>query len=156
MNKKITITICSSAAFYRQAVAVQAELEKLGFAAVIPANAEEMKRSGDYEVSHYKTWFNDANDYHKKAAFMRGHFDKIEKGNAILVLNYEKHGTPNYVGGNVLMEMSLAFYLHQPIFLLNEIPQESTFLEEIIGLSPIVLHGKVAALPTEYEKLAIP
>lgn len=148
-----TITICSSANFYRQAVDIQAQLEKEGFAAIIPVTAEKMKQSGDFDVSHYKTWFADAGDYHKKAALMRGHFEEIEKGDAILVLNYEKHGVQNYIGGNVLMEMALAFYLRKPIFILNEVPDESSFLEEIIGMGPVVLHGKVDSLPQEYAAL---
>lgn len=150
---KPIITICSSANFYKQAVDIQTQLEKTGYKVIIPATAEKMKQSGDYDVSHYKTWFADANDYHKKAALMRGHFDEVEKGDAILVLNYEKHGVPNYIGGNVLMEMALAFYLHKPIFIINEIPEQSAFLEEIIGLQPTVLHGKAENLPAEYEKL---
>ena len=148
-----TITICSSANFYRQVVDIQAQLEKEGFTVLIPVTAERMKQSGDFDVSHYKTWFADANDYHKKAALMRGHFEEIEKGDAILVLNYEKHGVQNYIGGNVLMEMALAFYLYKPIFILNDIPEDSPFLEEIAGMGPVVLHGEVDALPQKYADL---
>jgi hypothetical protein len=150
---KGTITICSSLNFYRQAVDCQAALEKLGYKVVIPATAERMKRTGDYEVTHYKTWFSNSDDYHKKTALMKGHLAEVSKGDLILVLNYEKHGAPNYIGGNVLMEMALAFYLGKPIFILNEIPEESAFLEEIIGLNPVVLHGSLYKLPKEHEKL---
>jgi hypothetical protein len=148
-----TITICSSAAFYRQAVDLQTELQKQNFTVVVPLTAEKMKASGDFDVSHYKTWFANANDYHKKATLMRTHFEKIEEGDAILVLNYEKHGAANYIGGNVLMEMALAFYLKQPIFILNEIPEDSAFEEEIRGFEPIVLHGKLENFAAEYAAL---
>ncbi|HVC36372.1 MAG TPA: hypothetical protein VNE40_02930 [Candidatus Dormibacteraeota bacterium] len=146
------ITICSSANFYRQAVDIQTQLEKLSYKTIIPATAERMKKSDDFDVSHYKTWFGDKNDYHQKTALMERHFAEIEKGEAILVLNYEKHGVANYIGGNVLMEMAIAFYLKKPIFILNEIPEESSFLEELIGLNPIILHGKVNRLPAEYSQ----
>lgn len=142
----MTITICSSANFYRQAVEIEARLEALGYKVIIPATARKMKASGDFDVSHYKTWFGDANDYHKKTALMQGHFEEVAKGDAILVLNYEKHGVPNYIGGNVLMEMALAFWLKKPIYVLNEIPEESAFLEEIIGLGSVPLHGNIEAL----------
>lgn len=141
-----TITICSSANFYKQAAQIQAELQALGYTAIIPSTAEKMKQSGDYEVSHYKTWFGDASDYRKKTALMRGHFDEVAKADLVLVLNYEKHGVRNYIGGNVLMEMTLAFYLHKPLYILNDIPSESPFLEEIIGLEPIVLHGDLGKI----------
>ncbi len=150
--KKTIITICSSANFYKQAVEVEEYLEKQGFNVLLPATAQKMKAADDYEVSHYKTWFGDTNDYHKKTALMRGHFEKVAKGDACLVLNYQKHGKSNYIGGNVLMEMALAFYLGKPIYLLNEIPEESAFLEEIIGMQPILLHGKVEELPNLLEK----
>lgn len=140
------ITICSSASFYRQAVAVQAELTALGYKVIIPATAEKMKQSGDFDVAHYKTWFGDANDYHKKTALMRGHFEEVAKADAILVLNEEKHGVENYIGGNVLMEMAVAFYLNLPIFISNDIPGESNFLEEIIGLGSVPLHGDLRQL----------
>jgi hypothetical protein len=138
-----TVTICSSADFYRQAVDIQAQLEAQGYTVIVPATAIKMKASGDYDVSHYKTWFTDAADYHKKAELMRGHFDKVAVGDSILVLNYQKHGVDNYIGGNVLMEMALAFHLRKPIYIMNEIPAESAFLEEIIGMQPIVLHGSL-------------
>jgi len=148
-----SIAICSSANFYEQAIATRAQLEEQGLKAIVPITAKRMEQTGDFEVSHYKTWFDDAHDYHKKTALMRGHFAEIEKSDAILVLNYEKHGVTNYIGGNVLMEMAIAFYLKKPIFILNEQPSESTFLEEIIGLAPIFLHGNVATLSYEYKKL---
>ena len=148
-----TIAICSSANFYRQVVDVQAQLENLGYKVIIPATAERMKKSGDYDVSHVKAWFNNDNDYQKKAALIRGHFTEIEAADSILVLNNEKHGIQNYIGGNVLMEMAIAFYLNKHIFILNDVPEESAFLEEIKGMEPVVLHGKVNKFPTEYKKL---
>ena len=153
MSKPI-ITICSSAAFFKQAVDVQDQLEKFGFEVIVPATATRMKESGDFDVSHHKTWFADANDYHKKAQLMRAHFEEVEKGDAILVLNYEKHGVKNYIGGNVLMEMAIAFWLKKPIFIMNEMPEESAFEEEIRGMEPILLHGDAKALPKLYEEIA--
>lgn len=140
MSKPI-ITICSSANFYRQAVEIQDRLTRQGLEVIVPHVATKMKETGDYEVSHYKTWFADANDYHKKAEYMRAHFDKVALADAILVVNFEKRGIQNYIGANVLMEMALAFYLKKKIFILNELPEKSAFEEEILGMQPIVLHG---------------
>lgn len=143
---KPIITICSSANFYRQVVDLQQQLIDQGYEVIIPLNARVMAQSGDFDVSHYKTWFDDAKDYDKKAALMRGHFDEVAKSDAILVVNNEKHGVANYIGGNVLMEMSLAFYLKKPIYIMNDIPEESAFLEEILGMQPIVLGGDLTKL----------
>ncbi len=83
------MTICSSANFYKQAVEVQAELEKAGLKVTLPVTAEIMKQNGDYGVSRYKPWFKNG-DYSKKTELTRGHFKKVAEGDAILVLNYEK------------------------------------------------------------------
>lgn len=148
------ITICSSANFYKQVVDIEGTLKAMGFDVIIPYTAGIMKESGDFDVSHYKTWFGDKNDYHKKTDLMLKHFDKIAKGDAILVVNNEKHGKANYIGGNVLMEMAIALYLKKPIFLLNAVPEESPFMEEILGMFPVELHGDVKMLPEEYKKLS--
>jgi hypothetical protein len=107
-----------------------------------------MKKSGDYDVDRLKSWFGNDKDYHKKVSLMRGHFAEIEVADSILVLNYQKNEIPNYIGGNVLMEMAIAFYLNKAIFILNDVPEESTFLEEIKGIEPIVLHGKLENIST--------
>lgn len=139
----MTIAICSSANFYRQVVDIQAELKNLGFDVLIPRTAEQMKQTGDFDVHSHRTWLTNAADYHKKTALMKEHFPKIEQSDAVLVVNHKKNGTTNYIGGNVLMEMAVAFYLNKLIFLLNDIPQKSPFLEEVIGMNPIMLHGKI-------------
>lgn len=150
-NNKPIITICSSAAFYKQAIEIQNQLNKLDCEVIVPIMATRMKESGDFDVSHYKTWFADPGDYYKKAELMRGHFEEVEKGDAILVLNYEKHGVDNYIGANVLMEMALAFWLNKPIFIINELPDDSSFEEEIMGMDPILLHGDASSLLKLYE-----
>ena len=149
---KTIITICSSAAFYKQAIDIQDGLNNLGCEVIVPITATRMKESGNFDVSHYKTWFANTKDYHMKAHYMRTHFEKVEKADAILVLNYEKNGVQNYIGGNVLMEMSLAFWLNKPIFILNEVTEESSFEEEIWGMEPILLHGDFSMLPRLYKK----
>ena len=148
---KPVITICSSSAFYRQAVKVQDQINALGYKVIVPIMATRMKESGDFEVSHYKTWYADANDYDKKAELMRGHFAEVEKGDAILVLNYEKNSKQNYIGGNVLMEMALAFWRGKPIFILNEVPEDSAYVEEIRGMLPVIMHGDINAIDGYYR-----
>lgn len=148
-----TITICTSASFYRQALDIQEKLQQQGFEVIIPLTANKMKESGDFDVSHYRTWLNNPGDYDKKARLMRAHFEEIAKGDAVLILNYEKNGKQNYIGGNVLMEMSLAFWLKKPIFIFGEAPEDSAYLEEILGVQPVFLHGRIEGFAAEYAKL---
>ena len=151
MSKKPIITVCASCHFYRKVNEVKDALEPLGFEVLVPKLALEMKVTGDYEVDHYKTWFADPNDYPKKAALIHAHFDEVDKADAILVVNEEKKGVKNYIGGNVLMEMALAFHARKPIFILNEIPEGTATEEEVRGMLPTLLHGKVEDLPKAWQ-----
>ncbi len=61
------------------------------------------------------------------------------EADAILVTNFEKNGLPGYIGGNVLMEMVLAFHYKKPIFIYNNISDDLNFKEEVYALNPIFL-----------------
>ena len=80
--------------------------------------------------------YNDMQDYlaAKKRIF------KNQDASDFLVLNYDKNGVKNYIGGNTLMEMGLAFFLKKKIYLLNQIPKLS-YKEEVLGMRPIILGG---------------
>jgi len=144
MKKDQTIVICSSAAFYKQVNDVAEQLNRSGYEdVVVQKTANAMKLANNYDVSSYKTWKKDDTDYDKKADFMRTHFDSISEGDAILVINNEKNGIANYIGPNVLMEMSLAWYLNKPIYLLNPLPENSPYEEELKGMFPIILDGNL-------------
>ncbi len=64
----------------------------------------------------------------------------IKNNDAVLVLNFEKAGMKNYVGGATFLEMYDAFRLGKKIYLYNEVP-EGILKDEIIGFDPIILHG---------------
>lgn len=144
MKRRIkTITICSSAAFYQEVLDIQKTLRKMGFIVLIPKIANVMKRNNDFEVSHYKTWFGNKDDYKKKKALMDGHFKKVLNADAILVVNNKKNGIDGYIGGNVLLEMFLAHLYKKPIYILNDVVKSLPLEEEILGLYPILLHGEI-------------
>jgi hypothetical protein len=148
-----TITICTSSSFYRQAVDLAEEFEKAGFNVLLPDMAHNMKKASDFERKNFQPWLTDPSKYYVKGELMHGHFDKVAVADAIFVINDEKHGVPNYIGGNVLMEMALAFHLGIPIFIQNEVPEESAFMEEIYGMQPVTLKGKASDFPKAFEKI---
>lgn len=65
---------------------------------------------------------------------------EIEKQDAVLVLNFEKEGIKNYIGGATFLEMYDAFRFNKKIFLYNEIP-EGMLKDEINGFNPIIING---------------
>ncbi len=139
-NKK-TIVICSSASFYTQAVEIEKQLKILGFKVKIPLVANKMKKSGDFNVDTYKTWNERPEDYKIKSYLTKKHFIEIEKGDIVLVLNYKKNVKDGYIGGAVLCEMAIAFYLKKPIYILNKIDESSSLKEEIYAMSQKIING---------------
>ena len=141
-----TIVLCSSAAFYEHVNQLAEELENLGFKAIVPHNAREMKKRGSYNVEATKTWYKNPEDFKKKTQYMRGHFDEVANGDVILVVNDEKHGVPGYIGPNVLLEMGLAFYLKKPIYILNTVNQDMPNYEEVIGMQPVFINNDLTKI----------
>lgn len=64
----------------------------------------------------------------------------VEICDALLILNYSHRSIENYIGGNSFIEMCIAFYLKKPIFLLNDIPEDMLYTEEIKALYPQVIY----------------
>lgn len=146
MKKNKTIVICSSASFYKQVVEVEEQLKDLGFKVIIPLTAKKMKQMNNFDPEVYKTWYKNPYDYRRKAYLTKKHFKEIEKGDCILVANYTKNGKDGYIGGAVLGEMNLAFYLKKKIYILNPIDKTSAFEEEIFGMFPVVLNGDLSKI----------
>lgn len=138
-NNTQIITMCSSASFYKEVLEIEKQLKKLGFKVKIPKTANIMNKNGNFNVADYKTWYADKNDYHKKTALMDAHFRKVMEADAILVVNNEKNGIPGYIGGNALMEMTLAYHYKKPIFLWNDVTSKLSIEEEVRGLNSIVI-----------------
>lgn len=143
MHHKKTLTICSSASFYRKVLSLQKQLQQLGFSVKIPKTAYIMKRTGNFDAADYKTWHGNPNDYKKKTALIKAHFKKVLAADAILVINYEKNGLKGYIGGNVLMEMTLAFHFKKPIYILNAIDDNLPLKEEVYAMEPVFINGNL-------------
>ncbi|MDP3998834.1 MAG: hypothetical protein Q8P89_04445 [bacterium] len=149
LKKKRTkkIVLCSSASFYKEVLEIERKLKKLGFKVTVPCTAHTMRKNNNFDVSFYKTWFKDPATYKRKAYFIRHHFRKIIASDAILVVNLKKNGSEGYIGGNLLMEMAIAFHYRKPIFVLNEVLKDSPFYEEILGMAPVFIEANLSKIP---------
>lgn len=145
-EKKPKLAVCSSASFYKTVIELSYELEALNLTVILPKTAQKMKQEGRENDEAITDWSNSPIGYHGKALLIREHFDEIAECDAILVTNYEKHGKPNYIGPNVLMEMATAFFLKKSIFILNDQPDDSPLIDEILGLEPVFLKGDIQKL----------
>lgn len=74
-------------------------------------------------------------------------FWKLMQGaDAILVLNFDKNGIKNYIGGNTLMEIGFAHVLDQKIYLWNPIPEIPYYKTEIEAVRPIIINGDLSKI----------
>ena len=77
---------------------------------------------------------------------IRKFWKMMQGADAVLVLNLDKHGIKNYVGGNTLMEIGFAHVLNQKIFMLNPIPEMPYCKTEIEAVKPIILNGDLTKI----------
>ncbi|MBI5401399.1 hypothetical protein HZB05_01050, partial [Candidatus Wolfebacteria bacterium] len=68
-------------------------------------------------------------------------------GDAVLVMNLDKHGIKNYIGGNTLMEIGFAHVLNQKIFLYNPIPDIPYYKSEIEAVKPTIIDRDLSKIP---------
>ena len=127
------IFIICSKAFYDQVTPIKEELESKGNVITLPNcfdNPEEETEFKDLGCVEHSKW--------KKEMFRESE-DNVQKNDAVLILNFEKNGIKNYLGGAAFLEMYDAFKLSKKIFMYNEIP-EGMLYDEIVGFSPIILN----------------
>ncbi|MBU2576239.1 MAG: hypothetical protein KKF50_00785 [Nanoarchaeota archaeon] len=73
----------------------------------------------------------------------------IKSSDVILVLNLEKEGIKNYIGGSTLIGMGFAYGHGKKIFLFNKVPERSErihYVDEIVDMKPIILEGNLENL----------
>ncbi len=129
------IVVCGSMTFAKEMIRVEKELMEHGHTVVLPKLTREYAKMQTLDQIHGESAANKI-----KYGFIRYYFDEIKNGDAIIVLNNERHGIPNYIGGNSLLEMGFAHVLNKKIFLLNPVP-EMGYKDEIIAMQPTVLNG---------------
>ncbi|RLG17804.1 hypothetical protein DRN62_00220 [Nanoarchaeota archaeon] len=139
------ITICSSAFFARESYELKKKLEEEGHVVFIyPKEVEISGRSVPIE-EFYEMRKKELTEglLEVKARLIEEHIKRIERSDAILVLNLDKKGKEGYIGGNTFMEIAIAFYLGKKIFLWKEPSKDLPYYEEIMTMKPIIIRGDV-------------
>lgn len=77
---------------------------------------------------------------------IREFWNAMQGGDAVLVLNLDKHGIKNYIGGNTLMEIGFAHVLKKKIFLYNPIPDIQFYKSEIEAVQPVIINGDLTKI----------
>lgn len=76
---------------------------------------------------------------------IRAYFEVIKNGDAVLIVNEDRKGIKNYIGGNSFLEMSFGHVLNKSIYLLNPIPEVS-YIDEIVAMVPIILNNDLSKI----------
>lgn len=137
------ITICGSSKFRYEMVEYKEKLEKLGHDIFVH---EHYIKSVKGEMPELMERVNREHATLKKEQnYIKQYHNEIKNSDAILVLNFDKNGIKNYIGGNVLLEIGFAHVNEKKIFLLNPIPDVS-YKDEIEAMMGVVLDGDLTRI----------
>ncbi len=137
------IVICGSSAFKDQMVEYMEKLKAMGHEPVVhpvyiawangdvPEWVEQVKRE-HHEVK-------------KRYGFIKWYYKAIVSSDAILVLNLDKNGVKDYIGGNTLMEMGFAHVNDKKVFMLNPVPDVG-YRDEILATVTAVINGDLGLI----------
>ncbi len=125
------LLVCSKA-FYDKLDYFKKELECLGHDVSMPNRYDAPKFNvpkGDTDT--FALW---------KAEKIKHSEEVIKNMDAILVLNYDKNGQKNYIGGAAFLEIYDAFRLGKKIFFINALP-DGILKDELIAFKPTIING---------------
>jgi hypothetical protein len=134
------IVICGSITAAKEILSIQDLLQKAGHEVEIP-----------HGVKHKEFWARTELPSAEKAAdkiqndLIRDYFEKIKQHDAVLVVNVDKRGVKNYIGGNTFLEMGFAHVLNKKLYCLNPLP-ELPYTAELAAMQPIILNGDITQL----------
>ncbi len=135
------ITICGSSVFGEQMLEYQKKLNDLGHEGIVHPDYKLLLDGEKEDVMDQMT-----NGEHYKAKMAQGYimwyYNAICESDAILILNFDKKGIKNYIGGNTLMEAGFAYVNKKKIFVLNPLPDIS-YSDEIKAMGGVILDDDI-------------
>ncbi len=138
------ITICGSVKFAEKFVEIYNKLKEIGHE---PLMHEDMFGIADGTAKELIDGISSNHaDIKRKHNFIKWWHDCIKSGDAILVCNFDKNGISNYIGGNTLMEIGFAHVNDKKVFLLNPIPKDVPYSDEIEAMTDIIINGDLTKI----------
>lgn len=133
------IYICASKHNYSYIADIKQELENTGHIITLPNSYDEPMKEEEIKnlgIEEHRKW---------KGNMLRLQKEKVDANDCILVLNFEKTGQPNYIGGATFLEIFRAFDSGKKAYLYNPIP-ECNFKDELIGMGVEVIDGDLTKI----------
>jgi hypothetical protein len=134
------VGVISSMQFSERMLEMRDELIRLGHDAFVTTLIDPFEGKTDEEKEEIKLHQKN----HKDA--IREFWRLMQGADAVLVLNLDKNGISNYIGGNTFLEMGFAHVLGQKIFILNPIPDNPYYKTEIVAMNPVIINGDLSLI----------
>ncbi|MCC6520517.1 hypothetical protein IT403_00835 [Candidatus Nomurabacteria bacterium] len=131
------IFICASKHLYHHIPEIKTSLEEQGHVITLPNSYDNPAREQEKKnisPEEHKKW---------KQEMIRLQKEKVADNDAILVLNMNKNGQENYIGGATFLEIYMAFELGKKVFLFNPIP-ETSMKDELLAMVTLVINGDLS------------
>jgi len=135
------VIICGSIAVADAIIKAKDELEARGFVVEIPWGVHRYIEAGNKHVAE-----SERVQAKKEHDLIKRYFELIKEYDAVLVVNADKNGKENYIGGNTFLEMGFAHVLNKPLYVLNPLPDVS-YRSELDAMKPMVLDGDLNNFP---------
>lgn len=137
------IIICASIDVTPLIKQIKDELEERGHATEIPFMSQKIL-AGEITLEEYLRVKSESGDgqWREQAGedLIKRYYNFIKGADAILVVNGDKKGIKNYIGGNTFLEMGFAYTMDKKIFLLNPLP-DMPYRDELEAMKPIILNN---------------
>ncbi|MFA6391315.1 MAG: hypothetical protein WCW66_00995 [Patescibacteria group bacterium] len=134
------IGLMHSLDFSNEVLAIKKQLEEKGHSVSMCYSVSKIE-NGIFSVQEVLDLKKSGNfsDYTISKDLIRWNWERMKKDDAILVINLDKNGIENYIGGNTFLEIGFAHVLNKKIFLWNDVPA-MPYSDEIKAMQPVVIN----------------
>jgi len=132
------IFIAGSMSFAKEIIETKKLLSEFGFESDFAPDTYDCYNNPNLKL-------NEDLEHCERTDIMRACMNIQETCDALLLLNYPKGGVDGYIGTHCLIELGLAYYLKQKIFLLYPPPplEKARYYVEVIHMKPVILNGEI-------------
>ncbi len=136
-GERMKILLICSKIFYDRLTYFKLELENMGHEVFMPNCWDCPETEAKYRgTAEHSKW---------KSRMIKHSEEVISNMDAVLVLNYDKNGQKNYIGGATFLEVYDAFRLGKKIYFINPLP-EGMLKDELIAFNPIIINGDLKSI----------
>ena len=142
------IVICGSVDITPKIKEVYDTLTKMGHEVDIPTYSKKIIE-GTISLEEYLRVKQKEGDLKFRQAaeedLIKKYYRLIKEADSVLILNVNKNGIENYIGGNSFLEIGFAHILGKKIFLFNPVPKMN-YRDEIVAMNPFILNGDLSKI----------